>query len=226
MNYSLNAIAESIAERAGRQFDIPFREQVKLWVGLWRTKLMRDTLDRNPRDRPYFLTPVIMPLVVVKEFPTCGVVRRTACKIPDPLRANNILFDYVGLLNMEKSFPIVPTQNLPYLATSPFTGKNPKAAWLGNYIYIFNAPHLDKIRFHGIFEDVTELNKTCATSINGESPSNKCVDDDAPYPISRDIAQRVIQSILSVELRMPAQPNDTEINLNPEENDSTQKRSR
>lgn len=207
MNYSLNEIVESIAERAGRQYDIPFRYQVKLWVGLWRARLMRDSLERNPQDRVFFITAITLPLEIVEEFPTCGIVRRTP-KVRQPLRANSRLFDYVGSPNLERSFPIVPTQNIPFLKASTYTGHSPKAAWVDNYLYIFNAPHMKEVRIHGIFDDVSDL----------------YTDEDAPYPVSLDIAQRIIQSILTVELRMPADPDKTEINLNTEDNDRTQKR--
>jgi hypothetical protein len=219
MNNSLNELAESIAERAGRQYDIPFREQCKLWIGLWRAKLLRDTLESNPKDRAFFLTSAIFPLEVVKDYPGCGIVKRTVCKVPQPLRANGILFDYVGSVNMTRSFPIIPSHSIPFLSTSSYTGANPKVVWIDNYLYVFNAPLLAKLRTHGVYEDLSELYNTCATAINGNEPTGKCLDDDSPYPVTKDIAQRIIQSILSTELRIPVQQTDTEITLNPDNNE-------
>jgi len=62
---TFNELAYSAAERAGRENDVPFIGQVKVWLSNWRSKLLRDSLERTPRDRPYFMQYFEVPLVNV-----------------------------------------------------------------------------------------------------------------------------------------------------------------
>jgi len=220
MNYSLNELAESLAERAGRQFDFAFREQLKLWINLWRSRLIRDSLNASPKDRQFFTSSLVLELEKVDDIADCGVVLRTKCKLPQPVRANSILFDYIGSQSMTSSYPLIQSHSLPYLDSGKYTRGRPKVSWIDNYLYVFNSPLLKVIRVHGIFEDLTKLG-SCVKSANGSTEHDVCNLDDAPFPVSQDIQQRIIQSILSVELRIPSTQPDTEINLTNEDRNQT-----
>lgn len=219
MTYTLNGLAESLAERAGRQFDIPFREQIKLWILLWRSRLLRDTLNRKPEDRTFYQSSLVIPLVPTDLFAECGKVLRTKCKVPKPVRANSILFDYVGSVTMTHSFQVVQPHTIPFISASKYTGKRPKAVYMDEYIYIFNAGLLKELRLHGIFEDLTQVDRGCVTSISGNPAAEfeTCDLDDAPFPVSLDLQQQIIQAIISTELRQLIPQTDTEVNLTNED---------
>jgi hypothetical protein len=210
MNASLNELAEILAEREQRQFDIPFIEEMKVVIGYWRSRLLRDALEKNRQDRMYFRQYIEVPLVRVNiaelpGFPDYPVLR-TACEIPEPVRANGIAYDYVGSPDKLSNFKLFTEQHelIPAL-NATHTGKNPKGLWLNKFIYVFNRLDLPYLGVSGVYDDpqsVADFKCNCGC--------DPCYDDDMPYPISGDIQQRIIQGILSTELRQ-VQKADTEV---------------
>lgn len=209
---SLNELAEFLAERAGRMLDTVFVDEMKMLVGIWRSRLLRDSLERNKQDRAYFRQYFEVPLVQVNVSELPGFpnkpVMRTKCTLPDPVRANGIFFDYVGSVDKLSEMKLFTEQHeiIPSL-WGRFTGGNPKALLLNKFIYVWNfdGPYLG---CSGVFDDpsaVDNLKCGCTT--------DTCYDDDKPYPISGDIKQRIIQSILSVELRINTKPNNETVGV-------------
>ena len=73
------------------------------------------------------------------------------------------------------------------------------------YIFVTNAKNLDKIVVEGIFEDPTDLSRfKCDGSV--------CYDENSQYPMTGDITQAVITSILTNELGITGQ-DEKEINV-------------
>lgn len=206
---SLNQLAEILAERAGRQYDIPFKEEMKSLVNIWRIRLTRDSLERRPGDRVHFRQYLEVPLIQINisellGFPDMPVLR-TECKLPAPLRANGIFFDFVGSPDKISPFKLYTEQHeiLPAL-DARYTGRLPKALWLNEYIYVFNKLDMPYLGTSSVWEDPQAL-----ANFRCNCGSDSCFDADKPYPVSGDIKQRIIQSILSVELRITTNP-DTE----------------
>jgi hypothetical protein len=193
---SLNEIAEILAEREGRQYDTVFTEEMKPLIHIWRSRLVRDSLERNRADRVFFRQYFEIPMIAVNSsdlpgFPDMPILR-SECALPNPLRANGLILDYIGSVDKLTTFQLFTEQHeiLPALKAK-YTGHLPKALWLNNYIYAFNTLTLPYAGGAAI----------------------KCYDDDLEYPAPRDIQQRIIQSILSVELRQPVkvQPNQVPV---------------
>lgn len=209
---TLNEIAETLAERAGRQYDTPFLKEMKVLVKVWRSRLTRDSLERNRRDRAYFRQYFETPLIEVNiselpGFPDKPVLR-TKCTMPDPVRANDIYFDYVGSVDKLSAFKLFSEQHEVIASlNSRYTGDTPKVLWLNKYLWVFNfeGPY---IGVSSVFDDPAKVNTMdCGCTID------TCYDDDKEYPISGDIQQRIIQSILSIELRIntPTEPKTVEV---------------
>jgi hypothetical protein len=210
---SLNEIAEILAEREGRQYDTVFTEEMKPLVHIWRSRLVRDSLERNRADRVFFRQYFEIPMIAVNSsdlpgFPDIPIMR-SECQLPNPLRANGLILDYIGSVDKLTTFQLFTEQHeiLPALKAR-YTGHLPKALWLNNYIYAFNTLTLPYVGGAAIFDDVRALDNIGCTC-NGAT----CYDDDLEYPAPRDIQQRIIQSILSVELRQPVkvQPNQVPV---------------
>lgn len=209
MNASLNELAEILAERVGRQFDVPFIEEMKVAIGYWRSRLLRDSLEKAKKDRAYFKQYIEVPLIEVNiaelpGFPNYPVLR-TSCTIPEPVRANGIYFDYTGSPDKLSSFRLFTEQHeiIPAL-NAKYTGKRPKTLWLNKFIYVFNVLDLPYLGVAGVFDnpqDVEDFKCNCGC--------DNCYDDNMPYPISGDIQQRIIQAILTTELKNNMKP-DTE----------------
>ena len=210
MQSSLNQIAEVLAERVGRQFDIPFREELKVIIEVWRIKLVVDSLNSRPKDRKFFTVWIEDELIEVNTsefpgFPDCPILR-TKHKIPDPIRANSILFDYVGKLDRMDAFTLREPHEIKALMGSKYTGGRPKACRVNGYIYIIGDLNLPGIAINLIPEDLNAVKEmTAETAL--------CYNDDEPYPVPGDIKQRIIQAILSTELRNMLPGADEEIKV-------------
>jgi hypothetical protein len=120
------------------------------------------------------------------------MISSTVSKIPRPLRANDMLFDYVGSIDGSTPFKEGQLGLTYYLKAGKYSGNT-----------IFYEYQLDKIRVHrkipailvsGIFDDPEQASKF--SCLPGDTP---CDFWNNEYPISNDILQLVIQSILTVD---------------------------
>ena len=213
---SLNQLAEILAERAGRQFDIPFKEEMKVVINYWRVRLLVDTLNSRPKDRQFFVRWIDFPLVEVNRsdfpgYPDCPILR-TKCKIPVTVRANSKLYDFVGKLNRMTTIQVRQPYEIAALLGGVYTGKNPRAALINEYLYVFGDLSLPGIAVALIPENIDEYNACC------EECGSSCLTHDEPYPVSADLQQRIIQAIIATEFRNPARPetklNEVEISNN------------
>lgn len=210
-----NELAEILAERAGRQLDTPFIEEMKVVVSYWYSRLRRDSLQESRRDRAWFkqYTEVPIEVVALSEWPGFPDIRisRTTCQLPNTLRANGILFDYVGSVDKTTSFGKVYTQmhELRGALDGRYTGKQPKVLWQNNYIYIFNELDMPAIGIDGIYDDPWAYQQF-KCSCQGTA----CRDDDTEFPGPRDLQQRIIQAALSTELKVPGTTDTKTIEVN------------
>lgn len=213
---SLNQLAEVLAERVGRQTDITFREELKVIIDNWRARLIRDSLQANPKDRPFFSLWFELPLISVPissfpGFPQGCCVLRTKCKLPNPVRANGKLFDFVGSLNKSHAIPVRELWEIKAAANSKYSGRALYAAYMNNYLYIIGgAGDLPGISVNMIPEYPDQVS-SCMTDCGLKSP----YDHDKPYPAPADIQQRIVQAILSTELRnlIPNQEDEVPVDL-------------
>lgn len=210
-------MAETLAEREGRQFSNPFQEEMKALIHINRSKLVRNTLERNRGDRVFFRQYFEVPMIVVNKselpgFPNLPLMR-TECKLPNPLRANGIVFDYIGSADKLSTFQLFTEQHevIPAL-NAQYTGKKLKGLWLNNYIYVFGTLNLPYIGGAAIFDDVraiADFKCNCGTT--------PCYDDDMEYPVPRDIQRDIIASILATELRQPSSMTDKQVQVDASE---------
>lgn len=215
---SLNQMAETLAERVGRQFSNPFQEEMKVLINTNRSKLVRNTLERNRPDRVFFRQYFEVPMIVVNiselpGFPSIPVMR-SECRIPNPLRANGIVFDYIGSVDKLSVFKVFTEQHelIPAL-NAGYTGTKLKALWLNNYIYVFGTLVLPYIGGTTVFDDpraISEFKCNCGC--------DPCYDDDMEYPAPRDIQHDIVASILATELKQGDNNNDKQVQVDaPEE---------
>lgn len=217
MQASLNELAELLAERAGRQYDVPFKAELKVMINYWRARLIVDSLNSRPKDRQFFTKWIELPLVEVNasefpDFPNCPILR-TKCEVPRPVRANSKLFDFVGKLDKMSIIPVQEPHQIKALMGSKYTGKIARAAHINDFIYVFGTLNLPGIAINMVPEDVEEF-KACCTVCETDCPT-----DDSPYPVSSDLQQRIIQAILGTELRtiIPSDPKAQEVAITNEQ---------
>lgn len=211
---TLNEITQIITERAGRPFDQPFRLQVKDLVKLWRMRLMKESMERHPNDKKFFLQKFVAPLteVDIVECPfsiDCNILRTG--KLPKPIRTNS-LFDFVGTVDFSKTFTYSQPEVATYHNHAKWTGHLTRYSYVDNYIYIHNPPtnELEYIGIRGIFEDPAELQSFYCDS----NADKTCYTDDVEFPIPGDLIQPLIQSILATELKIVQPERKEEIKVN------------
>lgn len=216
---SLNQLAEILAERAGRQFDIPFQEEMKVVIDYWRVRLLVDSLNAKPADRKFFTKWIDFPLETVNRsdfpgYPDCAILR-TKCKIPRTVRANSKLYDFVGKLDRMTTIQIREPYEIRNLMHGVYTGDDPRGALINERLYIFGQLNLPGVSIQLIPESISDYNACCTDC------GSPCLTGDEPYPVSADIKQRIIQAIIATEFRNPAIPETkrTEVELS---NDSRQ----
>jgi hypothetical protein len=209
---SLNQIIALLAERADREFSIPFQEEMKVLVNNWRSRLIANSLQKKPQDRKFFIQSIVVPLTNISKV-TCPIV--TGCVlitpyIPSPIRVNSIIFDFVGTPDFEIAFgQALDFQNY-YLSFNKYIGSKGRYAWENNKLKIFNKTEMQAVGIQGISGDYQAFkNLDC-----GSTPD--CDPDDLPYPVSPELEELIISSILKEELNrgVPKPNNRIDVNEN------------
>lgn len=173
---------------------------------------MVDSLNARPKDRPFFVKWLEIPMVQVPQsefpgFPQDCKILRSKCKLPRPLRANSTQFDFIGKLNRMTTIPLKPSYQILSLMESEYTGNTPRATEQNDYIYVFSTLNLTGIAVAMIPEDVEEYIACCVDC------TMACPTDDEAYAVSSDLQQRIIQAALSTELRIPTLPKTEEVEI-------------
>jgi len=198
---TFNELALLIAEPLKRTLDVSFREQLKERIRYWRARLVKNSLDKKPTDRKFFTQTITIPMEEV-EAAQCGIdlnckVMRSTVDIPQPIRANSILFDFVGSVEGSNPFKMLKKWEMYYALKDKYAPKvTIYATWENKRIIIPHNPLTTYITIDYIAED-----PEAAAAINCASTSENCSFDDEEYPIPGDIAQLIVQSILDIDFR-------------------------
>lgn len=209
----LRQIAELIAERAGRQFEIPFRKEVEDMVVYSRAKLLKDSLSKNPAMKKYYMSSILVKLIEVNKEECeelaecgCGNVLRTDL-IPDSIKISPNPFDYVGSEGGVDAYAWTTFGAEKYFTKNPYTAKLARWTLLNNRIYIFREKNITAIRIEGVFSDPRELAQfTCPLSDNAP-----CYSASQDFPADEALLQQIVDMILSKELAREPKQDDVEI---------------
>lgn len=210
---SLNEITTLIASQLDRELDDPFKRSLGLRVDVWRATLAGRSLRNNPQQKSLFRQTLWVPMEESKPtacnvaLPMCPIAR-SKYEIPNPMRIDNSLFDYVGAVDGSKSYQLTTPGTTEFLMSGKYSHKNIFYSYTNKYIELAKA-NLPMIRVDAVFDNplqVMELN--CRNGID-------CDYWDKRYPCSYDIIQMCIQYIIQVDYQRPNVPNIQEIEVNP-----------
>lgn len=211
---TLNQIAVQLASPLGRQFDQPLLAMIKDLVVVWTERIIRNSLEKNIQDRKFFIAPAaIIPLHEASG--DCGITDCTIMEtdeIPLPLRANSILFDFVG--SADGSTPFVYTSEgfEQFWSENRYASKYLQYRWTGKKIQVLSHGRPDKIRVRAIWPNPRSLSAVMCGAGDG------CFPDDQPYLVSGDILQLVLQYVANEGLKeYKPQSQQTEVSI---DNDS------
>lgn len=206
---TLNEIAIQLAAPLGRQFDQPLLAMIKDKVVYWTERIIRNSLEKNPRDRVFFKQTVYLPLT--ESNADCG---GTSCSVmatenlPLPLRANSILFDFVGSQDGSTPFKLVSEGFEQFWKDNKYASRYLTYRWTGKRIEVLANKRPEVIKVVAIWPDPRALSGVlCGQGTN-------CFPDDQEYMVSGDILQLVIQYVNDIDLKdYRPQSSQTEVSI-------------
>ena len=208
---TLNEIVYNLADIVGKT-DVPhFVERLKFNVMYYRALLIRRDQERNSYLPEQFMQSFCMEMEKVDASQCCDIkvdciVMKSKKKLPSRIRLKNgSPLAYVGTIDNLKSYAPMSVGELPFIGSSPFTGKIARYFVQEEYLYIINAKP-KKVNVKGIFEDPRDL---LEFDCDGD-----CYSDDNAFPITADMVQRITQSLLAGELRMLTPDDGGEVKVN------------
>ncbi len=216
MGATLKDIGELLAERAGRQLDIPFQKELQDLVIFKRARFLTNSLEKRPANKRFYLQAFDVAIERIdttdecsEDLPEgCDIAFRTIEEIPSPLKIGVHPFSYVGAPGGHKAYGWTTFGQESLFRHLPATGKLPRHTFINNKIYIFNDPNSEKIRVEGIFGDPRDLVKfmKCGTQ-------KPCFSETENFPIDEATLELVIQDILMKELRIIPREEDIEVKV-------------
>ena len=211
---TLNQATTLLAGQLGKELDLPFKLMLAERIRIWRSRLLKNTLDKDQRERKFFRQIVYIPMVKTKEVPCitsfegCDVAV-SAHPVPKPLRANGILFDYLGGINGMNPFQESTMGMIQIMAQGKYSKCNTRFTWSEPTIMVHGNPELPMIRIEGVFdnpEDAAKLNCSCGII-------DDCDFWNREYPCSGDIMQLIVQSIVTIDYQRAITPVSGEITV-------------
>jgi len=217
MANTLKDVGEFLAERAGRQLDVPFQRQMHDLVILKRARFLTNTLEKKTSLSRFFLqafdADIIKIDITAKDCEDalpegCDIAFKTVLDIPVPLKIGVHPFDYVGAPGGHKSYGYTTFGSESTMRHSKYTGKKPRYAYINDKLYIFNEPNSNKIRIEGVFSDPRDLAPfmKCGTD-------KPCFSETENFPIDGATLELVIQDIMAKELRVTPREEDLQVKV-------------
>lgn len=206
-----NQITTLIASNLDKQLDQPFKLIMMERVKYWRSRLLKNSLEKDEKDRKYFKQVIFVPMTEQTEVlcttPYCQCeVAISAFKVPKPLRVNGILFDYVGAIDGNNPFKETSAGMVVHLLNSKYGKKFVYYAYENGYIKVYNHSKLPMIRIEGIFDNPEEASK-----LSCKDKEEVCDYWNQEYPVTGDITQLIVQSILQIDYNRKGEQKDTQI---------------
>lgn len=210
---TLNEVTTLIASQLKKELDIPFKLMLAERIQVWRSRLFKNTLDKDAKERKFFRQTLYLPMIKTTDTPACTGfpgcdIAQTVDQLPNPLRANGILFDYVGSVDGTTPFKEVTAGFQAYANSGKYSKNVIPFTWDGRKIAVYSNPNLPFLRVDGIFDN-PELAATLNCS-NGQS--SNCDFWETEYPVTGDIMQLIIQSIIQIDYGgRPITPDSKEV---------------
>lgn len=205
----LNAIAEDIAYKLGDQFNLTLRESIKHTLVYFRSKFMRDDIDRNGTNVNSYYQTVKLDFERVNIFDDLKAdiaclaelctdakeddkyyLLKSTKKLPSFIRLKSNAqspFRFIGSLTRKTRFKPATPETLPLMQLLPYRKTSIYYYISNNYLYLLNTSELCEALIEGIFDDPREAFELC----QGES-----FKDDSEFPMSNDLLFYIVDGIV------------------------------
>ena len=194
-----NEITTLIASNLDRELDIPFRLQLMERVKYWRSRLIANSVGKNPGQRKFFRQSLYVKMTT--DFAAdCvagigGMQSISVAPIPLLIRIGITLFDYVGGVDGKSPFREVSPGTANYLTTGKFSKMFPGFEFSGNKLYV-DKIGLPVVKVDGIFDNPLLVQQASCSCL---PQAFNCDVWDIEFPCSGDIMQLIVQSILQID---------------------------
>lgn len=208
-----NEITTVLAASFDKTFDVPFRRMLMERVDMWRSRHIKNSLDKQPADRKFFKSTIFLNTTEQSEVP-CSLPANLCTvwvtdKLPRPLRANSILFDYVGAVNGMNPFSESHAGVAQYKKKGKYSHNIIPFVYSNDRLYIYDKVPMVRVDF--IADEPNQLeNYQCVNELN-----QTCDFWDSEYPCSNEILQLIFQSIREVDFRENPKLVEQSIPVNP-----------
>lgn len=180
---TLNELTTDIAGRYGRELDLQYRQWLVPKINTWRSRLIRNSLEKHPNEKSQFLQPINIPLEYGNY--TCAPFSCNGSysgDIPKLLRVGDTPFEYLG--SVDTTSPYRYTD----MGTQAWINKGMTAHLFINYLFdgsrvIIPNHRIAQVMGLGIFDEPEKVFEWQCKNI-GEG----CDWWNQPYPITGDIA--------------------------------------
>ncbi len=213
---TLKQIAEILAERAGRQFDVPFKKEMEDLIVIHRARILTNTLQKNPALKKHYSQAIIVNFVEVNKDEcegladcNCGNILKTVEEIPEALRVGVNLYDYFGSAGGFQAYGWTTFGAEQYLATSKYVGKKARYTVVNKYGYVFGEHNIEKGRIEDVWGDPRKLAAFSCSS----TEHVPCYTASSDFVADEAVAQLVIENILTKELRLLPEKEDIEVKV-------------
>jgi hypothetical protein len=191
-----NELTDIIALELGAVNDFTFKRTILARADTIREQQLKRTLEKTPQDRKFFVQEMQVPMESFNSMEGIGDMictwSKPKCGLPKPLRANSILYDYVGSVDGSNAYRYT-TRGAARFMTA------------GRYAQHFILYHRDRdmltvekggipsILVVGIFANPEE-----AYNINAKTKGcTNCDFWESTYPCSGDVIDIIINEIVS-----------------------------
>jgi hypothetical protein len=202
---SPNEITTLIATELEKEMDIPFKLQLMERVRYWRSRLIANSLQKNPAQREFFKQTLYVKLEATPAIP-CGFPSElvsASTELPQELRIGTVQFDYVGGIDGKSPFQRLTAGTANYLSASRFYEAFIQYEFINRKV-IVNRKDLPLIRVDGIYHDPQKaLEYSCGCA--GKS----CDSWNEEFPIPGELLQLVVQSIMEIDFNRKRASADT-----------------
>jgi len=206
-------ITTLLASQLDKTFDDPFKFMMIKRVDAWRSRLIKNSLDKEPRDRRFFRQTIYLSMTEKSEvacdlgFTLCNVSQSLV--IPKVLRANSIMFDYVGSINGANPFQETYPGMINVLTAGKYSKNLIQYSNVNDTIVVYNKSKLPMIRVDAIWDSPFDV----ANMICGSSADVTCNFWDLEYPCTNEILQQIIEFIPQ---SMKLTPEEISVPVSPE----------
>lgn len=179
---TFNELTTEIAGRYGKQLDMQYRQWLVPQINGWRSRLIRNSLEKRPNERSQFLQSIVIPLTYGSY--TCSGIPCMASysePIPTLLRIGDTPFDYLGALDGSSPYRYNDIGTAHYINAGMTAHLYLYYEMDNNRILIKNQ-RIGQVMGAGIFDEPDKVGQwQCKTNNTG------CDWWNEPYPMSKDI---------------------------------------